>query len=237
MRFLMREMEYETPVASGNLRFERNGEATGLVEAWKFTKALDGYSFLRIDVDSNSPYNQEITLVHVLLNRHMTIERLKFRFFGTQFDVDGDVQFDRNLMTLNRLISDKDKNTKKRLVEEFPFDPYTVFIFPTIANLALITLAIPEDGQRAYVMLDKDGHFSSQFGNAQIKWGEEEDREISRRKVAVRPCSISWDTGQARLWLDELNWPVRASLSDDVLAAEVAYWRYQQAPEPGDRLR
>jgi hypothetical protein len=232
----MREMEYEKPVASGNLRFERNGEATGLVEAWKFTKALDGYSFLRIDVDSNSPSNQKITLVHVLLNRQMNIERLKFRYFGTQFDVDGDVQFDRNLLTLNRLISDKDKRTKKRIVEEFPFDPDSVFIFPTITSLALITLAVPEDGQRAYVTLDKDVHFSSQSGIAQVNWGKKEDMEVSRQKVAVRPCSISWETGQARLWLDELNWPVRVSLPDDVLAADVAYWRYQPAPDPGDRL-
>lgn len=231
MRFLIREMEYERPVASGRLRFERAGDPTGLVEAWKFNRALDGYSFLRIEMDTNNPADQEITLVHVLVNRDANIERLKFRFFGKEIDIDGDVQFDRNLLTLNRAFTHKGKNTKERKVEEISFDSDAVFLFPTIASLALVTFTVPQDGQRSCIMLDKESLFSIQSGYARFKWGEEEDREVLRQKVVVRPCSISWDTRTVRLWLDELNWPVSASFNDGLSATEVAYWRYRQAPE------
>ncbi|MGB3715623.1 MAG: hypothetical protein WA996_14420 [Candidatus Promineifilaceae bacterium] len=227
MRFLMREMEYEKPIASGRLRYEREGNPTGLVEAWRFTHALEGFYFLRVEMDAHNPKDQEICLYHVLLNPEMNIERLKFRYFGSRSEVEGDLQFDRDIISLNRVLIDKLENRKKRQVEEIAVASDAVFWFPSMVGLGFASSKVTKDSQRSFLILDKDSSFASRRGTAQFRWGDEEDRAVMRRNVAVRPCSISWETFAVRLWLDEFNWPVGGLYADGLSATEIAYVRYE----------
>ncbi len=231
MRFLMREMEYEKPIASGRFRYEREGKPTGLVEAWRFTRALEGFYFLRVDMDTHNPFNQEICLYHLLLNPAMNIERLKFRYFGSRIEIEGDLQFTNHIVTLNRVIIDKLKNTKKRQVEEISVESDAVFWFPSIVGLGLVASKDSKDSRRSFLSLDKDSYFASLRGTARFIWGEEEDTVVMRQNVAVRPCSISWDTDTVRLWLDDFGWPIGASFADGLSATEIAYLRYEQVKD------
>ena len=48
MRFIIHEQGYERLVAAGQLRYARDGEATGTRELWRLTMAVAGYQFLRV---------------------------------------------------------------------------------------------------------------------------------------------------------------------------------------------
>lgn len=227
MRFLMREMEYEKPIASGRLRYEREGDPTGLVEAWRFSHALEGFYFLRVEMDTHNPKDQEICLYHALLNPEMNYERLKFRYYGARFDVEGDLQFDHDIITLSRVLVDKLENRKKRQMEEISVASDAVFWFPTVVGIGLAASKVTKDSQRYYLRLDKDSSFASRRGTARFRWGDEENRAVVRQNVAVQPCSISWESSAVRLWLDEFNWPVSACYADGLSASEIAYLRYK----------
>lgn len=227
MRNLIQEMDYEIPIASGSLRFERDGQATGMVEAWRFTSALDGYHVLRIDLDSNDSTNQELLLFHILLNPEMAIERVKFRFFASQFEVQGDLQFEIDGFSLDRLLVNRLEKKKERKIEEIIYKADAVFSVPTIAGLSLTAAKSCDDRRISIVTLDKKSAFTARDDYADFSYGEEEEREVLRQPVVVRPCSIKWKEKETTLWLDRYNWPVEIRFSDGQTAADAAYWRYQ----------
>jgi len=229
MRFLIREMEYEKPVASGSLRYEQDGNPTGLVEAWRFSSALDGFHFLRVDMDANNPRNQETLLVHVLLNPDREMERMKFRYFESQIEISGDMQFNHDVITLNRIVLDKFQKTEQRQLDEIPRKAGTVFSVPPTAVLSLATSLVLEDDRVPMITLDRESSFAMQEDTASFAWTMEEERAILRNVIAVRQCSICWRMKETRLWLDKTYWPVSASFSSGLSAVEIAYWRYQSA--------
>ena len=55
----------------------------------------------------------------------------------------------------------------------------------------------------------------------------EEEWEVLRQLVTVRPCSIKWKENEITLWLDRYDWPVEVRFSDGQTAIDAAYWRYQ----------
>jgi hypothetical protein len=227
MRFLMREMEYERPVASGTFRFEADGQPTGSVESWRFSRALDSYSFLRVELDTHSQRDQEICLYHALLSPDMDMERLKFRYFGSRVEIEGDLQFDDHIVFMNRLISIKMNGEKRRIVEEIPLESEAVLWFESIAGQGLAAAKVAENSQRSLLILEKEMDFASRHGSARFHWGEEESRTVLRQQVAVRPCSISWDKSSVDIWLDEFSWPVSAAYASGITASETAYVRYK----------
>ncbi len=54
MRFIVHEQAYEKPIAAGQLRYERDGRATGAIESWRLTRAVEGYEILRVDLDART---------------------------------------------------------------------------------------------------------------------------------------------------------------------------------------
>ena len=228
MRDLIQEMDYEKPIASGSWRYQRAGQATGKVETWRFTSARDGFHVLRIDLDSNDPSNQELLLFHLLLNPEMDIERAKFRYFASQSEIHGDLQFDKDGFSLNRLIVDRLEKKKKRHVEEIILETDAVFSVPSIAGLSLTASRMRDDRRISIVTLDKKSAFTARDDYTDFSYGEEEEWEVLRQEVVVRPCSIRWKEKETTLWLDRYNWPVEIRFSDGQTAADAAYWRYQR---------
>jgi hypothetical protein len=227
MRDLIQEMDYEKPIASGSWRYQRDGQATGKVEAWRFTSARDGFHVLRIDLDSNDPSNQELLLFHILLNPDMDIERAKFRYFAAQSEIHGDIQFDKDGFSLNRLMVDRLVKKKERHVEEIMLETDAVFSVPSIAGLSLTASRMRDVRRISIVTLDKKSAFTARYDYADFSYGQEEEWEVLRHTVAVRPCSIKWKEKETTLWLDRYNWPVEIRFSDGQTAADAAYWRYQ----------
>ena len=68
MRFIIHELPYERPLLSGRLRYERDGVPSGAVESWRLTAAVDGYRFLRVDVDAREAPSGRSWLYHLTLN-------------------------------------------------------------------------------------------------------------------------------------------------------------------------
>jgi len=76
MRFIIHELAYERPLASGRFRYD-----TGLIEHWRLTIAGDGYQFLRIDLDGRA-VTGETFLAHITLDGDGRVERLSFRYWA-----------------------------------------------------------------------------------------------------------------------------------------------------------
>lgn len=89
MRFIIHEMPYERPLLAGRLRYERDGVPTGAVELWRITNAVDGYRFLRVDLDAREAESGRSSLYHVTLNPAGRPEQLKFRLWGNGPEVSG----------------------------------------------------------------------------------------------------------------------------------------------------
>ncbi len=68
MRFIIHQLPYERPIVAGQLRYERDGAPTGAVEQYRLTAAVDGYRFLRVDLDARTAPSGRSTLYHLTLN-------------------------------------------------------------------------------------------------------------------------------------------------------------------------
>lgn len=79
MRFLIGEHSYEHPVASGQLRYERDGRPVGSVEYWRITAAPGGYTIWRVDLDAREGESGAGYLYHLLLNADGRPERLLYQ--------------------------------------------------------------------------------------------------------------------------------------------------------------
>lgn len=105
MRFLLREQPFERLVSSGTFLYSQHNQPTGAVEHWRLTNAIDGYQFLRVDLDARAALSGRSHLYHLLLNPAGKPEQLKFRFWATGWDVAGILLFDRTGLTLSRTIN------------------------------------------------------------------------------------------------------------------------------------
>jgi hypothetical protein len=220
-------MDYEKPIGSGKLRYDCEGKPAGIVESWRFTRALEDYFFLRIDLDARNSPEPMSYLYHLLLNPTMGVERLKFRYFGSSTEVQGDVQFDENIITSNRLFLDRKNKTSGRSVEEIYYDPEARFWLPTVIGAGLFASYASDSQELLFVTLLEDSEFALSKGSAEISWGSKENLVVSRRDVTVRPCSIDWDNKYTQVWLDKHNWPVKARIFSGCSARESAYIRYE----------
>ena len=68
MRFIIHELPYERPLLAGRLRYERDGQPTGAIEFWRLTDAVDGYRFLRVDLDARDAASGRSWLYHATLD-------------------------------------------------------------------------------------------------------------------------------------------------------------------------
>jgi hypothetical protein len=76
MRFIIHELAYERPLASGRFRYD-----TGLIEHWRLTTAADGYQFLRVDFDGRAATGESF-IAHLTLDGDGRTERVSFRYWA-----------------------------------------------------------------------------------------------------------------------------------------------------------
>jgi hypothetical protein len=91
MRFIIHELPYEKPLLAGQLRYERDGQLTGAVESWRLSDAVDGYQFLRIDLDARQAPSGRSYLYHLTLSSAGVLEQIKYRFWGDGIEAGGTV--------------------------------------------------------------------------------------------------------------------------------------------------
>lgn len=229
MRFIIREMDYEKPLAGGILRFERDGIPNGTLESWRVTRALDGYSFLRIDLDGRESKEGESCLFHLLLNPARQIERMKFRYFGSSSEIQGDVQFEEDRITLGHVLIDKLNKSTLRRESELSVEPARGFLFPSAVGLGLLASTFKQSGDLEVASLDQVRNSYLRQRKVKFEWGEKEELSVSGQVVTAHSCSIIWDDSQAIVWIDEYDWPLKVIFEDGLSAIENARVRYLSA--------
>ena len=224
-------MDYERPIASGRLRYEKAGEPTGTYESWRYSSALEEYTILRIDMDIRDIECKEILLAHFILDPAKEIERAKFRHFGPGKEIRGDIQRDNSGFTISRRFIDQAQQKEWRKVDELPYKPGLLLIMPSIICLSLAATAVNNGDSVSIVVLDRKDFFEKHEDTGKVIRAEEAKWESHWQSIDVTPYSIMSSSSESKLWLDKYGWPIMASLSDEQTAVETAYWRFQQNPK------
>lgn len=218
MRFILREQGYERPVASGKLVYERDGQPTGALENWRLTEAVEGYRFLRVDLDARAAASGNSSLFHLTLNPQGQPERLLFRFFGTSGQVKGTVLFEDHLLTVVRELPEQERQ-EDELVASY-------FWFPSTVGLGLLA-GLAGEGQVVAVMLDAAAHFAPRFVTLHYHEGQPEIVELMGKQWDTRPLTLAWADQTRTLWLDVYRQPLLMKRQDGLCGRETRYVRYQ----------
>ena len=234
MRFIIQELPYEKPLAAGLLRYQLDGQATGVVESWRLTYAVSGYRFLRVDFDAREADGGLTVLYHLVLNEHGRPERLSFRVWRRDLQIKGNV-----LSEEGDLIATCEVNGSRR-EECLTFEAGCGFWFPSGIGLGLPAnfaqrYATSGDGSTKAVTLDAEIHecgqadpgtFALKRVDVRLQTAPAERLEIMGRTYLVRPFSIGWNGRQTVVWLDEHGWPLKMKGNDGLTAVEQRYIRY-----------
>jgi hypothetical protein len=220
MRKLIREMDYERPVAAGRYRYTRHGKATGAVESWRLTAARDGYHFLRVDLNAQEAACGNSYLYHLTLDAAGRPERLSFRFFGPGQQIGGNVLFSAGVVTAVRTVNGE------RVEEEMVLPAAYAFWFPATAGLSLLA-QLPAAARVPAVTLCRDRHLALAATNVMATMAALEQIELMGQVVDTRRLTVQWDGQERTLWLDEYGWPLRMQ-RNDLVATETRYLRYKQ---------
>jgi hypothetical protein len=238
MRFVIREQPYEKPLAGGQLRYERDGRATGAVESWRLSQALEDYQFLRVDLDARQAKSGHTYLYHLVLHENGRPERLQYRFWGSGLEVRGHVLLLDGTVTASRLVNGR------RFEEEIAVSGRPAFWFPSSVGLSLlaslaeeetaaaVTLqasACPEPGSESAKEgspVAPDSVFALQQIEIHLHYGDKERLALMEQEWTVRPLSIYWNGHTRTIWLDANSAVLKMVRDDGLTAVATRYIRY-----------
>jgi hypothetical protein len=191
MRFIIHEQPYEKVVAAGELRYEQDGAATGAVERWRLTTAVENYTFLRIDLDARAAPSGQSSLFHLVLNENGRPQRLRFRHWHKERKIGGNLLFEEGVITASREVNGDSFD------EEVAVTAATDFWLPSSVGLSLLAKG---EGQTA-VHLTND----FQLGRTEVRrtWHDDEELMVTGRARTSRPLHLQWADQQRTIWLDE----------------------------------
>lgn len=221
MRFLIREQEFETPLASGSFRYEKKGIPTGVVENWRWSKVMNDYTFLRIDLDKRKSDREESILFHLLLNPLGEPERIKARLLSMESTMLSDISIQEESAFITGEVNGK------RVEDEKTWKRKTVFWFRTVLGFGLLVRTPSE----AKELLGMEFNFSTLgLRNQTIaisKTGKTEVLDMGHQKFVARPYLISLDDQSKQIWLDDDDWPIRMDFGNNLMAIDTQPIRYQ----------
>lgn len=144
MRLLMKEQPYEKRIAAGTLRYEREGQPTGTLEHWRYNHAMDGYKFLRFDLDSREA-SGDTFLCTILVDTNGRLENVRWRFYNGDFRARGQILFEGNHATAVREVAGEQFEAEVVLTNGM------AFFVPAVMGLWLFKDQVVQTA----VMLDK----------------------------------------------------------------------------------
>jgi len=222
MRFIIREQEYETLLAAGKYLFQRPEGPTGAVEYWRLTEAIDGYSFLRVDVDDREGSGSS-TLYHVTIDPDGKIARLKFRYYGSDKDVMGDLLVEGDLAILNLQI-----DGLPRTEQHASSGSGGLIWFPSVIGLGLLARSAKDHESVPSIVLDGEQEFVLKSVDVHLLWKTEVPMVVARESLLVRPCLIRWLDQKRTIWFDNHNLPVKMARNSELIALEHHFVRHMQ---------
>lgn len=219
MRFIIHELPYERPLLVGRLRYERDGVPTGAVESWRITNAVDGYRFLRVDLDAREAESGRSYLFHVTLNPAGKPEQIKFRLWGNGREAAGTAVWDGN-----EIIS-------ARQVDGVAYQDVaagSAFWFPAGVGLTLLALNV---GESKGVMMSSGAVLPSELMKlvetpVSIELGEPVIENVAGDILPVRSLQVKWPEQSRTVWIDPEGRPLRLSRDDGLTAVAERLVRY-----------
>jgi len=219
MRFIIHEQPYERPLLAGRLRYERDGRPTGAVESWRLTNAVDGYRFLRVDLDARDAPSGRSYLFHLTLSPADRPEQLKYRFWGDRLEVSGTVLWDGDALIAARRVNGVAYEDEAR---------GAAFWFPAGAGLALlryyagagdgVTLNTDtSDPARALALVETP---------VTVALSEAETEMINGEPLPIRALSVAWGERRRVVWIDAEGRPLRLWREDGLAAVAERLVRY-----------
>jgi len=211
MRNIIHEQTYERPLSSGRLRYERDGVPTGAVESWRLTEAVDGYRFLRVDLDARDAPSGRSTLYHVTINPLGRPEQVKFRYLGDGREISGTIFWDRGEIVAVRTVDG-------RTVEETADDG--AFWFPAGAGLAMLSKFVGVE-QGVTLVTDASrpaGLMALLQTPVTVEWGRSAMELIDGDPLPIRMLSVAWHDQRREIWLDAQGRPMQLWRDDGLTA-------------------
>lgn len=221
MRFIIREQEYEKLIAAGRLTYRAAGKATGALERWRLTQAIDGFWVMRVDLDRRETTAASSTLFHLLLDPHRRPERLKVRHFSGAADDDVDVLIEDGILSVRRTYDGQSAEEEMSLPAGFGL------LMPAIIGLALFVDGNQDQRSVEAIALDEGRNFMPTLRSYELTPLPEEELTVTGQRIAVRPYLIRGSGMDVKLWLDDHGLPVRLDDSDDSRAIEDRYVRHR----------
>lgn len=221
MRFIVHEQAYEKPIASGLLRYERDGRATGAVESWRLTKAVEGYEILRVDLDARAAESGHSYLYHLVRRADGRAERLSYRFWGDGIQVEGTLLFLETSITGTRTVNGKVYEEDLETTRGYNF------WFPSSLGLSLLNYAPVKEIQPCEVQTITLFSPSSSLlpdilsvTELRVYLSYDDDDVIAKDERAVASLLVQWDREFRRIWSNEWRLTVRMERSDGLTAVE-----------------
>jgi hypothetical protein len=224
MRFIIHEQPYEKLLASGQLRYEMDGQPTGAVESWRLTLAVEGYCFLRVDLDARKAASGHSYLYHLVMNEERRPERLTYRFWANGRQITGHILLAEESITATRTV-----NGTRFEEEVIPPQGYA-FWFPTTIGLGLLANRASNEGGLTAVTLQsvvaqQPTGFELLLTQVVLLWAATEEVVVTGQTIATRLLTIRWADQARTIWLDQYQWPVKMARGDGLTAIETRYIR------------
>ena len=220
MRFLLHEQPYETPIAAGQLHYHQDGTPTGAVEHWRLNQALDGYRFLRVDLDGRSSSGNSY-LFHLVIAADGRPERLRFHFWRAGWDVDGNLTFAPDSVTLSAT-----KNGR-RWEDDVSTTPNPAFWFPASMGLSLLATAVSAGTTPAVTLQVQDDSCRLLATEITLTAQAQAGITIGRQSYAATPVTVQWQDQARTIWLDEHDLVLKMARPDGLTAVANRYIHYQ----------
>jgi len=232
MRFIIHELSYEKPIASGLWRYSRDRKPTGTLEHWRMTEAVDGFRFLRVDLDARAAESGRSYLYHLTMDENGRPVQLKYRYWGLDLEIIGTVLFEDDAVIVTR----NNKNDRRENVLQLSSG--YAFWFPATTGLSLLTGMSPAKSKTAVTLRSTSDELESLMGpfvtTVNITSQDPEEVEIMGQTRTLQPITIRWQDQQRKTWLDQTNWPLMMKRGDGLTAVETRHIRYQRITGPGD---
>lgn len=217
MRKLIQQMPYERPLAAGRYVYTEDGVPTGATEEWQLSAAMEGYRFLRVDLNAGETSGDHV-LYHLVLDGAGRPERLKYRLFRTGLQIMGDLLFEDALALLSRNVN------AQQVTSEAPFAQGTAFWFPASAGLSLLG---GMEAEGAALTLNRAQNLALWPTHLNLSVGAVQTVGIMGRRIQASVVTARWENEERIGWFDEHQWPVRVQRGA-LTATESRYVRYRE---------
>jgi len=231
MRFIIHEMPYEKPLTAGQWTYVLDGQATGAVEQWRLTEAVDGYSFLRVDLDARAARSGRSYVYHMTLDESGTPVQLKYRYWATGLEIIGTVLLEEDAVIATR------ETSSGRQEDVLKVPAGYAFWFPATAGLGLLAGLEGSESRKAVSLrtatADPALLMSPLLTEVTIDKAEAKAVEVMGKEESARGLTIYWDDQQRKLWVDNDGWPLRMKRGDGLTAVVTRAIKYQRITGPG----